>query len=661
MDRESEKRRHDRKDYVGQVWGVSPHSTFYGTIQDLSLGGMCFEVDYLLQTGVELDLTFRVFAGQATTLTTKAEVVWVQPVHMLFNRVGVRFKALSQAVRSALRVADGAWHRPKVRSYGPGESPYPTLFTPFSISHLTLKNRLTMAPMFWGYANEDGTVSQTLMDRFRDVGLGGAAMVVVANAVVAKAGTMASRVLRADDVRFVPGLSRLAETIKSTGTVAGLQINHAGRWALGPNPLAPSPMGMDLSPELDSLGGMRKELSKRHQMRMINKFLSAIMKCRKSMTLDDIDSVKTAYGQAALRAKQAGFDLVELHGATGYLLGQFLSPRSNRRTDHYGGSLENRMRFPLEVLDTVRSYVGDEFPVGYRFLADEWMAGGFGIHEAVVFAGELEKAGVAYLSATAGTYESFFLPEIMNKCREEGYLRPLTRRLKTAVTGVPIIIAGRIITPDLAETIVRRGEGDLIGLARSLFCDPLWPKKVSAGKLDEIVPCRGCRTCLMRVINDQPVVCSRWDKLKRMDLGVGLKRKEEKWKRVLILMDDSQQSLEAASYAGHMIGPGKTITLFSLITGNGDVEARREERHTLLTHAAGLLQGAGIKKEDITISVTVIRKSVEQDILEEIDSGGYGSVILGRRGISKTRQLLFGSISNYIVRQTKACSVWVVD
>lgn|GEM_PF-1019038 len=660
-DRKSEKRRHDRKNYIGQVWGSSPVSDFYGTIQDLSLGGMCFEVDYLLQIGQELDLTFKIRASQSTPLTTRAEVVWVQPVHMLFNRVGVRFKGLPQTVRSALRQVKAGLNEPPPRKTATGKHPYPEMFSPFSVSHIRLKNRVTMAPMFWGYAHEDGSVSETLLERFRDVSRGGASMVVVANAVVAESGIMAHRVLRANEDRFISGLAQLAEAIQSAGAIAVLQINHAGRWALGPDPLSPSPMTMDLSPELETFGSMRKELSRRHQMRMVNKFLSAVMRCRRSMTLEEIEAVKQAYGEAAVRAKAAGFDMVELHGATGYLLGQFLSPRSNRRTDGYGGSLENRMKFPLEVLETVRSRAGKDFPVGYRFLVDEWLEGGFGIHESLVFAGQLEKAGIAYLSATAGTYESFFLPEIMNRCRKEGYLRPLTKRLKDTVSTVPIIVAGRIISPELAESILKKRESDLIGLARSLFCDPQWPRKAAAGKLDRIIPCRGCRTCLLRAISDEPVVCSRWDKLKRMDLGAGLKRKEDKWKKILILMDDSQRSLEAVTYAGHMIGPGKTVTLFSLVHNGEGVEARKEERLNLLAHGAGLLQGAGISKENVKTKVAVTDKGVEQDLLEEINRGDYGSVILGRRGISKTRQFLFGSVSNYIVRHARECTVWVVD
>jgi nucleotide-binding universal stress UspA family protein len=418
---------------------------------------------------------------------------------------------------------------------------------------------------------------------------------------------------------------------------------------------------MDLSPELDTLGGMRKELSRRHQMRMVNKFLSAMMKCRREMTLDEIDSVKDAFGQAAFRAKEAGFDMVELHGATGYLLVQFLSPRSNRRIDRYGGSLENRMRFPLEVVSTVKSYVGDDFPIGYRFLADEWIEGGFGIDEAEVFAGELERAGIAYLSATAGTYESFFLPEIMNKCRQEGYLRPLAKRLKASLSRLPVIIAGRIIGPDLAEVILQEAESDLIGMARSLFCDPYWPNKVLTGNLDQITACKGCRTCLMRAVNNEPVICSRWNKLERMDLGVGLKSKRDKWKQILILMDDSQQSMEAVSYAGHMIGADKTVTLFSLVKNDSDAETTQKEREGLLAHASKLLQEAGIRPENVTTKVEISQKSVEQDILQEIRAGGYGSVIMGRRGVSKTRQFFFGSISNYIVHHAKDCSVWVVD
>ena len=319
------------------------------------------------------------------------------------------------------------------------------------------------------------------------------------------------------------------------------------------------------------------------------------------------------------------------------------------------------MRFPLEVVELVQQCVGDNFPVGYRFLADEWLADGFGFEEAKVFAERLEALGIAYLSVTAGTYESFFLPEIMNQSRKEGYLSSVAREIKRVVPATPVIVAGRIIGPFLAEEILRNKDSDLVGLARTLFTDPHWPNKVAEGKEDDILACKCCNTCLMRVINNEPVVCSRWDKVKRMDLDVQLKHKKARWKKILIAMDDSESSLEAVEYAGHMIGRGKKVTLFSIVRKNEEQESAMRNREAFLVQAKGLLEATGMDEKDVEIKVASEKKGIQEDILGELETGDYGSVVLGRRDMTRTQQLLFGSISNYIVHHAKNCGVWVID
>ena len=522
-----EKRRHIRKDFYGHIEGVVRGSTFYATIQNLSLGGMCFEVDYPFRSGLHLHLMFKVLDSQQKPIEVKARVVWAQPLHMLFYRVGVIFTELSPKAKHIIKAYISALEIEPEKGVT-GADKYPLLFTPFRISNLTLKNRLTMAPMFRGYANQDGTVSRTLIDSYRETALGGAGMIVVANAVVDRSGVMASRVIRVDQDRFIPGLAKLAKAIKSSGAVACLQINHAGRWAKVDKPLAPSAVRMQLPNELSVLDGIRMALSDRYHMRLLNSFLFALLRCRQGMTLEQIRFVRECYGEAALRARKAGFDMVELHGATGYLLLQFLSPRLNRRSDGYGGSLENRMRFPLEVVETVREFVGKDFPIGYRLLADELLAGGFHVREAKIFASRLEKLGIAYISVTAGSHESFFLRHVMNQTRKEGYANSLATEIKAAVSSTPVITTGRIIRPAFAEEILRDNKADLIGLARTLFADPLWPNKVFEGREKNILFCNCCNACLLCVIKDEPVICSMWDNSKRTNIDIQLKQKRKK-------------------------------------------------------------------------------------------------------------------------------------
>lgn len=358
---------------------------------------------------------------------------------------------------------------------------YNNLFSEITIKDLTLKNRLTMAPLYLGYAGEGGTVSAMLLDHYRLMASSGVAMVVVENATVDHpVGSGSNRTLRADTDDNLDGLKQLALTIKREGALACLQINHAGRFAhVTQEPLAPS--------AVNTFGRLPKALEKA-----------------------EIDHIADKYADAAARAKTAGFDMVELHGGTGYLLAQFLSPRTNKRTDEYGGILENRQRFAMEVLKRVKEAV-NAFPVGYRFLADEWLPDGLQLEESRQFANSLAQAGIAYLSVMGGTYESFSLPEIVEQSKQEGYMLNLAAEIRAEV-DVPIIAAGRLATGAFTDQAISEGKTDLIGLARVLWADPQWPKKVHAGRDADIIHCNpDCGdACMQMVMKGQPAFCVAW-------------------------------------------------------------------------------------------------------------------------------------------------------
>jgi len=369
---------------------------------------------------------------------------------------------------------------------------YPHVFSPLTVGGLTLKNRLTMAPLYLGYAGQGGTVTRLLLDHYRLMAQSGVALVVVENATVQHdLGSVTARTLRADTDDNLQGLSQLAAAIKKEGALASLQINHAGRFAGAPEPLAPSPV--------ETFGRIPRAMSK-----------------------TEIKETVTRFAAAALRVKRAGFDLVELHGGTGYLLAQFVSPRTNRRRDDYGGDLAHRQKFPLEVVAAVKQAVGD-FPVGYRFLADEWLPGGLQLTESRQFARALAGAGVAYLSVMGGTYESFFLPEIVEKSKKAGYMVDLAAAIKKEV-DIPVITAGRITTGEVAEHVLASRQADLIGLARVLWADPAWPQKVRQDKDDEILLCDAeCDTCTQLVMRGLPAYCVRWPAAKRRKLKAKFK------------------------------------------------------------------------------------------------------------------------------------------
>lgn len=365
------------------------------------------------------------------------------------------------------------------------EPAYPTLFKTKTIQGLRLKNRITMAPLFLGYAAEGGRISPLLRDHYESMAAGGVAMVVVENAAISPEGSGGPRTLRCDHNRYVDGLTRLAAVIKKHRCKAALQINHAGRFARTDAPVSAS--------EVPAFG-----------------------KVPRPLTRSEIRKIRKQFANAARRVQTAGFDLVELHGGTGYLLSQFVSPRTNRRTDEYGGSIENRVRFVVETFREVKDAVGD-FPVGYRFLADEWLPDGLKPREAKVLARALDDEGVAYLSVMGGTYESFFLPEIVEKSRRTLYMTPLAATVKQAVQA-PVIAAGRISTPNLAEKVLRQGRADLIGLARMLWVDPRWPQKARRGHDRAIRKCSPrCDACMQQVMKGRAAVCPRWSREKRAE------------------------------------------------------------------------------------------------------------------------------------------------
>jgi 2,4-dienoyl-CoA reductase-like NADH-dependent reductase (Old Yellow Enzyme family) len=373
------------------------------------------------------------------------------------------------------------------------------LFTPFAIKGLSLKNRIIMAPLFVGYADPDGAVSPLVLDHYREMAASGVSMVVVENASVDPSGAGSPFVLRVDKDRYIPGLTELAGAIHDEGALAFLQMNHAGRFAYMEERLAPSPF-------------------------KTGKIVP------KEMTSEEIRKVVKAFAEGAARLKEAGFDGIEIHGGTGYLMVQFLSPRTNFRNDQYGGTLENRERFPLQVTDAILEAVGEDYPVGYRFLADEWLPGGLHPEETIPLARELEKRGIAYLSVTAGTYDSFFAPEYLKEERSEGYMAHFAEAVKKSVPKTPVIAAGRIQTPSMAEEVIQQGQADLVGLARVLFADPLWPRKAGGDVSQPIVRCEAtCSLCMKRVMKGRPAFCSQWDKDRREAFlkRVGEKRDEQ--------------------------------------------------------------------------------------------------------------------------------------
>ncbi len=355
---------------------------------------------------------------------------------------------------------------------------YPDLFSEIKIAGHRLKNRVAMSPLFVGYARPDGTPSELTLEHYKKIAEGGAGMIVVEIAAVNDDQSKMGRMLKAYEKSHIKPFSRLANVIKERGIVAVQQIVHQGRLNLS-KPLAPSVVPIF---GIDPV----------------------------EMTLDDINNAKADYVNSADIVKQAGYDMVELHGGTGYLLAQFLSPRTNLRTDRYGGNPEKRMTFGLEVIDSIKKKLGSDYPIGYRIMADEYIEGGTTIDISAPYSKKLEETGIAYLNVMSGTYESFMLPEILEISAQEGYIIPLAEEIKKQV-NIPVMASGRILKPSMAENLISEKNIDIIGIGRGLLSDPQWPIKAKEGRESEINHCINCNSCLVNVQSKEPVVCSQWD------------------------------------------------------------------------------------------------------------------------------------------------------
>lgn len=359
---------------------------------------------------------------------------------------------------------------------------YPRLFSPFAIGSMTLKNRVVMAPMESKLVNDDGSVSDRSIAYYAARARGGAAMVTVEFTCVDATdgyGTLLPQ-YRLDAPEFVEGHARLVRALHAEGARACVQLSHAGRQAveknIGRQPVAPSAVYLPLTQTMP---------------RALEPF--------------EIERIIAAYASAAARACQAGYDAVMLHGAHGYLLTQFLSPFLNRRDDEWGGDEDRRLRFPLAVIRAVKAVIGDR-PLLYRMSVDEFMDGGLTLEQSERIVPHLVEAGVQAFDISIGTLDRHdMLVEDMSIA--EGWRLPMARRIRQA-SGVPVICAGVIRRPEMAEQAIVDGDIDVVSLGRALLADPEWPNKARLGLAADIVPCTSCNWCIGNIRTRGRVGCA---------------------------------------------------------------------------------------------------------------------------------------------------------
>ena len=512
------------------------------------------------------------------------------------------------------------------------------LFTSFRLGPYLLKNRLVALPVFSGYAQPDGRAGGLLIGHYAALADSGAAVVVVANAAVAADGRVAANNLRADADEFLPGLERLAAAIKSRGALAVLQLNHGGRFAKTPHPLAPSALDAAHIPfQVVSLKEFMEFFPLEHRFGLTRDFVQRLSAWTRSMSAEEQTAAVTAFGDAAARACTAGFDAVELHGATGYLLTQFLSAFSHKDAAGLPAGFHERTRFPLQVVREVKRRLPPGFPIGFRLLLREWVPGGIDLDEALTFAETLSAEGVGYLSPSAGTYHSMFLPDVRATTAQPGYLRADCRALKERVP-VPVIVSGRVLTPALAEQLLEEGAGDLIGLGRGLRADLRWVSKARAGR--PVIACRNCSFCLRGVVLDQGFACTRWPKWVREKAVLEqrlLKRDTRKTLWVVAGARDLDVMRGPIAAAAIPARPEADTTVLFLKSAEAGPDFDRRVAEFTTGSLAGR-QPRGTADVRWSFKVAALQGPPEEHIAAEMEQGGFGTVILGRNHLELWRE-----------------------
>lgn len=363
------------------------------------------------------------------------------------------------------------------------KSKYSHIFSPFTVQRMTTKNRIVMTPMGTNFGEHSGEMSFLHINYYEQRAKGGVGLLTVENAsVYSPQGSNGTTQLRIDRDEFIPRLFNLCERVHKHGACISIQLNHAGASAMSSR-TGEQPVSASNIPSKEG-GEIPRPLEK-----------------------DEIYMIVKKYGEAAKRAQIAGFDAVEIHAGHSYLLSQFLSPLTNKRTDEFGGSAENRARFTRLVIDEVRKQVGPFFPIFVRISADEFLDGGNTLDDCIDY---LQYFGdnVDVYDVSAGLNGSIQY-QLDANYMPDGWRSYMARRVKEAY-GKPVVTVGNIRDPKVAEDILARGDADLIGMGRGLIADPDWVNKVEFGHEDDIRKCISCNAGCAghRIGLNQPIRCT---------------------------------------------------------------------------------------------------------------------------------------------------------
>ncbi|MDH3802174.1 MAG: NADH:flavin oxidoreductase [Deltaproteobacteria bacterium] len=358
-----------------------------------------------------------------------------------------------------------------------------TLFEETTINGMTLRNRLVRSATWEGMCEQDGRPTEKLTNCYRDLAQGGIGLIISGFAFVRPDGKQFPGKMGIHTDDFARAYENLTSTVHDAGGKIAVQLVHAGGQTdannAGRQPLAPSAVKVDQFPEMPA-----------------------------ELTKDEISEIIAAFAEGARRAKAWGFDGVQLHGAHGYLVNQFLSPLTNRRTDDYGGSIENRCRFLLEVYRKVRETVGADYPLFIKLNAADNLDGGLEVDDAVYAAKKLAEAGIDAIEVSAGTPASGDenpAREKILKPEKEAYNLPLARRIKEVV-NCPVMVVGGFRSYEIAEKTVKEDGMDYIAMARPLIREPALADRWLQGDRS-LAKCISCNSCFVPGLEEGGIYC----------------------------------------------------------------------------------------------------------------------------------------------------------
>ncbi|MCB2355711.1 FAD-dependent oxidoreductase [Clostridium estertheticum] len=358
---------------------------------------------------------------------------------------------------------------------------FKSMFTPIKIGSMTVPNRFVVSPMCNNFANTDGSLSDTSLAYYRERALGGFGLITIEATVVDKRAKGGTRKACLFEDSTIESFKRVIDVCHESGAKVSIQLQHAGPEG---NATA-SGYALRAASAIPSAAGRNTPIA---------------------ISTNEIYELIGLYGDAAVRAYKAGSDAVEIHCAHGYLISSFLSPRTNKRVDEFGGCFENRMRLVRLIVENIREKVGQSIAIICRINSSDEIAGGLDVHDSATIAAYLEECGVDGLNVTRAVHirdEYMWAPTVLHA----GFSAELVTEIKRAV-NIPVITVGRFTEPHFAELLVREGRCDLVAFGRQSLADPQTPNKAFDGRLDELTQCIAClQGCVHNMYKGKPITC----------------------------------------------------------------------------------------------------------------------------------------------------------